>query len=96
MTDNRETSASSSQNNIVKIIQNLDSNKAYGHDNISIRMLKICGSSIFKLLAMIFKQCIETGVFRSEWKKAYSIPIHKKGDKEMLESYRLVTLLHIC
>ena len=96
MTDNRETSASSSQNNIVKIIQNLDSNKAYGHDNISIRMLKICDSSIFKPLAMIFKQCIETGVFRSEWKKAYSIPIHKKEDKEMLESYRLVTLLHLC
>ena len=59
-------------------------------------MLKICDSSIFKPLAMIFKQCIETGVFRSEWKKAYSIPIHKKEDKEMLESYRLVTLLHIC
>ena len=96
MTDNRLTSASFSQNNVVKIIQKLYSNKAYGHDNISIRMLKICGSSIFKPLAMIFKQCIETGIFRSEWKKAYSIPIHKKGDKEMLESYRLVTLLHIC
>ena len=82
MTDNRVTSASFSQNNIVKIIRNLDSNKAYGHDNISIRMLEICGSSIFKPLAMIFKQCIETGVVPSEWKKANIIPIHKKGTKK--------------
>ena len=82
MTDNRLTSASFSQNNVVKIIQKLYSNKAYGHDNISIRMLKICGSSIFKPVAMIFKQCIETGVVPSEWKKANIIPIDKKGTKK--------------
>ena len=82
MTDNRVTFASFSQNNVVKIIQKLYSNKAYGHDNISIRMLKICGSSILKPLAMIFKQCIETGVVPSEWKKANIIPIHKKGTKK--------------
>ena len=27
---------------------------------------------------MIFKQCIETGVFPSEWKKANIVPIYKK------------------
>ena len=27
-------------------MQNLDSNKAHGHDLISIRMLKICGKSV--------------------------------------------------
>ena len=42
-----------------------------GHDNVSIRMLKMCGFSICKPLEMIFKQCVETGVFPSpsEWKK---------------------------
>ena len=42
----------------------------------------------FKLLEMIFKQCIETGFFPSEWKKANIVPIHKKGDKQTLENYR--------
>ena len=28
---------------------------------------------------MIFKQCIENGVFLSEWKNANIISIHKKG-----------------
>ena len=35
-----------SEDDIAKIIQNLDPNKAHGHDEISISMLKICGKSI--------------------------------------------------
>ena len=38
---------------IANIIENLDSNKSLGHDNISIRMLKICGVSICKPLEII-------------------------------------------
>ena len=30
-------------NNIEKIIQNLDLNKAHGHDKTSIRIIKFCG-----------------------------------------------------
>ena len=37
LTDNRLSSVSFSQDDIAKIIQNLDPNKAHGHDNISIR-----------------------------------------------------------
>ena len=59
-------------------------------------MLKICGSSIYKPLEMIFKQCIETGLFPSEWKKGNTVPIHKKGDKKTLEKYRPLSLLPIC
>ena len=56
-------------------------------------MLKICGSSIYKPLEMIFKQCIGTGVFPSESKKGNIVPIHKKGDKQTLKNYRSMSLL---
>ena len=79
------------QNDITKIIQNFDSSKAHGLDNISIRILKVCGVAIFKPLAMIFKQCVDIGVFPSTWKKSNIVPIHKKGNKQTLENYRPVS-----
>ena len=59
-------------------------------------MVKVCGPSIYKPLEIIFNQCLETGVFPSEWKKGNIVPIHKKGDKQMLQNYRPVSLLPIC
>ena len=67
LTDNRLSSVSFSLDKIKKVIQNLDPNKVHGHDNINIRMLKVCGPSIYKPVEIIFNQCIETGVFPSEF-----------------------------
>ena len=78
LTSNRLSSITFSQDHIAKIIQNFDWCKAHGNDNIIIRMLKICGSAIYKSLAMIFKQSVDTGIFPSEWKKGNIVPIHKK------------------
>ena len=39
---------------IGKVILGLDPNKAHRHDMISIRMLKVCGESINKLLDYTF------------------------------------------
>ena len=85
-----------SEDDIAKIIQNLDPNKAHGHDQISIRMLKICGKTICKPLECIFHECLNTGLFPLEWKKANLVPVYKKGDKQCLKNYRPVSLLPIC
>ena len=55
LTNNRLCFVSFSQDDIGEIIQNLDPNKVPGHNSISICMLEICGSSIYKPLEMIFK-----------------------------------------
>ena len=86
LTDNRLSFVSFSHDEISKVIQNLDPNKAHSHDNISIRLLQVCGPSIYKSLEIIFNQCLETGVFPSEWKKGNIVPIHKKGDKQTLQN----------
>ena len=56
-------------------------------------MLKICGSAINKPLAIIFKECVDTGIFPSEWKKGNIVPIHKKSDKQTMKNSRTLSLL---
>ena len=67
---------------IANIIKNLDSNKSHGRDNISIRMLKICGLSICKPLEIIFRTCLNHGKFPEEWKKFTVVLVFKTGDKQ--------------
>ena len=64
---------------IKSIINKLDPKKAYGHDMISIHMVKLCGDSIYKPLEMISKSCLNQGIFPAEWKKANVVPVYKKG-----------------
>ena len=45
LTDKRLSTVKSLTNDILKIIRNLNPNKAHDHDKISIRMLKLCGDS---------------------------------------------------
>ena len=81
---------------IGKIIKALKENKAHGHDEISIRMHKLCESAITEPLYLIFKNCRSSNTFPDVWKKANVILVHKKGDKQVLKNYRPVSLLPIC
>ena len=75
---------------ILKIIRSLNYNKAHGYDDTSMRLLKICDSSIVRPLSITFKNCLQTGTFPNNWKKSNVVPIHTKGDKQ------LVSLLPVC
>ena len=96
ITDKHLSTVTFSAKDIGKIIQNLDSKKPHGQDNISIGMLKICGDSIYVPLEMIFQQAIFTGVLPSEGKKRNIVLINKKSDEQNIKNYRPVSLLPIC
>ena len=57
-TDNHLSFVSFSHDKIRKLIQNLNPNKAHGHENISIRMVEVCGPWFYKSLEIIFNQCL--------------------------------------
>ena len=95
-TNNRLLTLNINKDDILKIIRNLNVNKAHGHDEVSIRMLKICDSVITEPLSIIFKNCIYCGVFPDTWKMSHIIPAHKKNDKRSVNNYRPVSLFPIC
>ena len=77
---------------ILEIINPLNINKAHVYDDISIRMINLCGKSVVKPLSMIFNNCIDTGTFPDIWKQPNIIPVHKKDDKQIVDKYRPVSL----
>ena len=50
-------------------------------------MLKLCDKSIVKALYIIFKDCKLKKRFPNLGKKAHVVPIHKKGEKDVIKSY---------
>ena len=58
-------------------------------------MIKISGKSLCTTLEMIFKSCIMKGEYPSERKKANVVPVHKKGNQQLLKNYRPISLLPI-
>ena len=72
------TSFDVKDDDILPIIKKLNADKAHGLDQLSIRMIKICGDSITFPLKLIFKSIINEGLFLDYWKKSNVVPIHKK------------------
>ena len=64
----------------------MNEDKTHGHDNISIRMLKIYDTAIIEPLSIIFNNCINQSKFPNIWKRSNIFPIHKKGDKQIINT----------
>ena len=63
-----------SNENIIKIINNFDPNKALGHKMISIRMLKLCSPYLCKPRSIIFKSWLSHVKFPVESEKVNVVP----------------------
>ena len=62
---------------------------------VTIQMIKICDTSIWRPLKLIFQSCFESGKFTNEYTKSNIFPVHKKGDKQIIKNYRPISLLSI-
>ena len=83
-------------NDIVKLVCQLNPNKATGSDGISAQMLLLCGDTVAIPLKIIYDNILSTGIYPNIWKLANVTPIHKKNDKQVIKNYRPISLLPIC
>ena len=61
---------------ILSIINSLNSSKAHGYDNISVKIIKIYNESVTLSLKIIFEEPLKRGIFQDLWKKGNIIPAH--------------------
>ena len=77
---------------ILKVIQSLNPNKAHGHDDFSVKMLKLSCPPILKPFLIIFRSCLKFGTFPDDWRMGNIVPVHKKDNKQIVNNYRPVSL----
>ena len=94
-TDKRLNTISFKNSDVTSIINSLKPTKAHAADNISIRMIQLCGLSITLPLTLIFKFSLRNGTFPDTWKMANIIPVHRKEEKNLVKNYRPISLLPI-
>ena len=95
LTQSRLSSLDFNEDEIIKIIRALNIHKAHGHDDISIRMIKICDKSLLKPLTILFQNSTKSSCYPLTWKRSNIIPAHKKNDKQLVENYLPISLLPI-
>ena len=84
-----------SEEDIVAVIKNLDSNKAQGPDGIPVRLLKETAMQFAPSLRVLYNKSLNVDVLPDEWKLANVVPVHKHGEKSHVEHYRPISLLSI-
>ena len=95
LTEEKLCSLDFSNDEILKLIRSLNVHKAHGHDDISIRMIKICDKSLIKPLIILFQNPIKPSHYPGIWKKFDIKPVHKKNDKQLIQNYQPISLLPI-
>ena len=78
---------------VAKIITNLENKKSTGHDDITVKFIKISSIYISELLAQVINISIKTGIYPDQLKIAKVIPIYKKGNHSDPSNYRPISIL---
>ena len=76
-----------------KIISKLKNGKATGIHEMPNKLLVISKEVISSSLAGIFNQCIQTNIFKDNFKVGCVTPIFKSSDKGDLNNYRPISVL---
>ncbi|XP_072022667.1 uncharacterized protein [Amphiura filiformis] len=81
---------------VIKLLLELNPNKAMGPDQISPKYLKLVANEIGSALRIIFQLSYDTGVVPTDWLLSNITPIFKKGDRTQTGNYRSVNLTSVC
>ena len=78
---------------VLKLLENLEVNKATGLDNLPSKFLKLAANILAPSLTFMFNQSISSDIVPTEWKLARVTPIFKKGARQDVNNYRPISII---
>ena len=73
---------------VLKLLQDINVNKAMGPDSIPNKVLKECASELSHGIAKLFQYSLDTGTLPLDWRNANITPVFKKRNRHLPENYR--------
>ena len=83
------------EDTVTKHLNHLNDKKAMGADGISAKPLRLAAPGIAKSVTMLFNYSLKKRQIPKDWKAAHVAPVPKKGDRDLTENYRPVSVLPI-
>ena len=94
ITINEEINMPITEAEIYTAIKNLKNGKSSGPDNVLNEHLKYTADLMMQVYTQLFNLIFDSGLIPENWTMGNILPIYKnKGDKNMPENYRPITLL---
>ena len=78
-----------SEEEVAESIRKLKHGKANRLDNVLAEMLKSAGTLLIAFLTKYLNEIFRSGSYPDMWTKAVIAPIHKKGDTNVTDNYRM-------
>ena len=80
---------------VASILTSLDSTRATGCDELSVRFIKACPLAMARLLTRVINQSISSCTFPSPWKCAVVTPVQKSKNSSALTNFRPISVLPV-
>ena len=80
---------------VANLLNEINTSKASGPDNLPNMYLKMCAQQLAPALALIFTKSLTSGQLPEDWRNANVVPIFKKGNVHLAENYRPVSLTSV-
>ncbi|BES96254.1 WD repeat domain 59 [Nesidiocoris tenuis] len=82
-----------SESDVERELLSLDPDKGAGPDGLPPVLLRSCADILVAPLSALFNLSLSSGSFPHLWKASYVTPIHKAGDRAMIDHYRPICTL---
>ena len=88
-----QISSEVSEEEVRKLISDLDVSKSAGPDGLSPQFYKSTITATTKPLTLIFRSSLSSHRFPELWKRAVVTPVFKSGDRSDVRNYRPISIL---